>query len=128
LKPPEPLQPAQVSCLRKKNLDLAELLRSKVHIVLGNYTQIISLSSNLISGYNRDHQESKKPFMESLEITKQSIQATTILVQNIVPNKAKLKEAMTDELFATEEALNLVLQGQSFRDAYQVVGQKYTKK
>lgn len=110
---------------QKKNLDLAELLRSKVHLVLGHYTQIISLNSNLISGYNRDFQESKKPFMESIEITLQSLQATQILVQNIKPNKKKLKKAMTEELFATEEALNLVLQGHSFRNAYQKIGKKY---
>ena len=110
---------------QKKNLDLAELLRSKVHLILGHYTQIISLNSNLISGYNRDYQESKKPFMESLEITLQSIQATQILVENITPNKKKLKKAMTEELYATEDALNLVLKGESFRNAYQKVGKKY---
>jgi argininosuccinate lyase len=110
---------------QKKNLDLAELLRSKVHLVLGQYTQIISLNSNLISGYNRDYQESKKPFMESIEVTKQSIQATQILVQNLTPNKKKLKKAMTEELYATEDALNLVLKGESFRTAYQKIGQKY---
>ncbi len=113
---------------QKKNLDLAELLRSKVHLVLGHYTQIISLNANLISGYNRDYQESKKPFMESVEITMQSLQATQILVENLTPNKKKLKNAMTEELFATEEALNLVLKGENFRSAYQKIGQKYAKK
>ncbi|MBI2442274.1 MAG: argininosuccinate lyase, partial [Candidatus Levybacteria bacterium] len=39
---------------QKKNVDIAELLRSKVHLLLGFYTQIISLSTNLPSGYNRD--------------------------------------------------------------------------
>jgi argininosuccinate lyase len=110
---------------QKKNLDLAELLRSKVHIVLGHYTQIISLNANLISGYNRDYQESKKPFMESLELTKQTLQATQILLQNLKPKKKQLTHAMTEDLFATEEALNLVLKGQSFRNAYQKIGQKY---
>jgi len=110
---------------QKKNLDLAELLRSKVHLVLGHYTQIISLNANLISGYNRDYQESKKPFMESIEITMQSIQAMQILVQNLKPNKEALENAMTQELYATEEALNLVLKGESFRNAYQKVGEKY---
>ncbi len=112
---------------QKKNLDIAELLRSKVHLVLGNYTKIVSLSANLPSGYQRDFQDSKKPFMESLEITLQSIQATSILVQNIIPNETKLKEAMTEELFATEEALDLVLKGESFRNAYQKIGKKYSE-
>lgn len=103
---------------QKKNLDLAELLRSKVHLVLGNFTQIVSLSSNLISGYNRDLQDSKKPLMESLEITLNSLKVTKILLENLTPNKEKLESAMTEELFAAEKALKLVLQGKSFRDAY----------
>ena len=106
---------------QKKNLDVAELLRSKVHLVLGNYTKIVSLSTNLISGYNRDSQDIKKPLMESLEITLQSLQVAQILLKNIVPNKTKLHDAMTPELFATEKALKIVLQGKSFRDAYKEV-------
>jgi argininosuccinate lyase len=58
---------------QKKNIDVAELLRSKVHILLGHYSSIVGISSNLPSGYNRDLQDTKKPLMESLEISSQSI-------------------------------------------------------
>jgi argininosuccinate lyase len=112
---------------QKKNLDLAELLRSKIHLVLGNYVQIISLSSNLISGYNRDLQDSKKPLMESLEITLDSVKMTNLLIKSLIPDKSKLKKAMTEDLYATEKALKLVLKGESFRNAYQSVGKKYVK-
>lgn len=112
---------------QKKNLDLAELLRSKVHLVLGNHTKIVSLSANLISGYNRDLQDSKKPLMESLEITLESLKATQVLLENLIPNKKKLEASITDDLFATEKALKLVLKGESFRDAYQKVGKEYSK-
>lgn len=112
---------------QKKNLDLAELLRSKVHLVLGNYTQIVSLCSNLISGYNRDLQDTKKPTIESLEITLNSLKMTKLLLENLTPNQEKLASSMTDELFATEKALKLVLEGKSFRDAYKQVGKKYEK-
>lgn len=106
---------------QKKNLDIAELLKSKVHLVLGNYIQIVSLSSNLMSGYNRDIQDSKKPLMESFEITLDCLKIAKILLENLTPNEEKLKAAMTDELFATEKALKLVLEGESFRNAYQQV-------
>lgn len=112
---------------QKKNLDIAELLRSKVHLVAGNYIQMVSISSNLMSGYNRDIQDSKKPLMESLEITLDSLKVTKILVEKLTPNKKKLEAAMTAELFATEKALKLVLEGESFRDAYQKVGKDYSK-
>ncbi|MBI2018137.1 argininosuccinate lyase [Candidatus Daviesbacteria bacterium] len=112
---------------QKKNVDLAELLRSKVHLVLGNYIQMVSLSSNLISGYNRDLQDSKKPLIESLEITLETLMVTKILLENLTPNKEKLEAAMTEDLFATEEVLKQVLKGETFRDAYKQVGKKYLK-
>jgi len=110
---------------QKKNLDLAELLRSKVHIVLGNYTQIVSMSANLPSGYNRDLQDIKKPLVESLETTYNSIKAAKILIGNITPNEEKLAAAMTQELFATEKALKHVKKGENFRDAYTKVKEEY---
>jgi len=113
---------------QKKNLDLAELLRSKVHLVLGNYIKLVSLSSNLPSGYNRDLQDSKKPLIESFEITIDSLSVTQILLENLTPNEKKIKAAITEELVATEKALNLVLKGLSFRDAYKKVGLEISKK
>lgn len=107
---------------QKKNVDIAELLRSKVHLMLGHYTQILSLSSNLISGYNRDFQDSKKPFFESLDIAHDSIKAATILINSLFPNKEKLENALTTEIFATHQAMELVSQGVPFRQAYQMVG------
>lgn len=108
---------------QKKNVDVAELLRSKIHVSLGNYSQVISLSSNLISGYNRDLQDSKKPLMESLEITEDSINAANLLINNITPNKEKLKKSLTPEIYATHKALALVAEGVPFREAYQAVGE-----
>ncbi len=112
---------------QKKNLDVAELLRSKLHLILGNYVQVVSLSSNLISGYNRDIQDSKKPLIESLEITIDCLKVTKILLENIAPKKEILKEAMTEDLFATKKALRLVMDGENFRDAYKKVGKNYEK-
>ncbi len=106
---------------QKKNLDVAELLRSKVHLVLGYYTQIVSISSNLISGYNRDLQDIKKPLLESLEITLDSIKTAGILLNNLTPNKQTLEGALTKEIFAAQKAYELVQKGMPFRKAYQEV-------
>lgn len=107
---------------QKANVDIAELLRSKIHIVIGHYIQLVSLSSNLPSGYNRDLQDSKKPLMESLELTKDCIKAANILINNLEPQKKKLKKALTPEIFATHKALEMVSKGIPFRQAYQTVG------
>ncbi len=110
---------------QKKNVDLAELIRSKIHIVLGNYLQTMTISTNLISGYHRDLQDMKKPLFEGLETTKTTIQAATILLQSLMPNKKKLVKAMTSELFATHKAIELTQQGTPFRDAYHQVANNF---
>ncbi|MBI2404660.1 argininosuccinate lyase [Candidatus Gottesmanbacteria bacterium] len=107
---------------QKKNVDIAELLRSKVHLFLGYYVQLVSVSSNLISGYNRDLQDSKKPLFESLDIAKNGLEVATLLVKNIKPNKEVIAKAITPEIFATHHALELVKKGMSFREAYDTVG------
>lgn len=107
---------------QKKNVDIAELLRSKIHMTLGYYTQLVSVYSNLPSGYNRDLQDTKKPFMEALEITQDSLKVANILVNNLSPNQEKLEAALTPDIFATHSALDLVSKGVPFREAYQTVG------
>lgn len=109
---------------QKKNVDVAELLRSKVHLVLGYYTALVSLSSNLPSGFNRDMQDTKKPLMESFQITKASLQVSLILLNNISPDKKKLAGAMTTELNTAHDALKLVQKGTTFRDAYRIIKQR----
>ncbi len=112
---------------QKKNVDIAELLRSKIGLSLGYYTQLINIYTNLPSGYNRDLQDSKKPFIEALEITQDSLKVTNILVNNISPNKEKLKASLTADIFATHHALELVSQGVPFREAYKQVGVNISK-
>lgn len=112
---------------QKKNVDIAELLRSKIHLVLGYYTQVISIASNLPSGYNRDLQDTKKAFIEALETTQDSLKVANILVNNLLPNQEKLEEVLTPDIFAVHNALKLVSKGTPFREAYKSVGANISK-
>jgi len=103
---------------QKKNPDVLELLRVKYHIVSSYVFQVSSISSNLISGYNRDIQLTKEPVMKSFVITSESLAISVLLFQNIAINKEKCKVAMTEDLFATERVYDLVKTGIPFRDAY----------
>ena len=111
---------------QKKNVDVAELLRSKVHVVLGYYTTLVSLSSNLISGYNRDLQDSKKPLIESLETTHDSIKVASILLKNLTPNTKILQSAISEDMLAANKAYTLVTKGMTFRKAYEKVKKEIT--
>jgi argininosuccinate lyase len=103
---------------QKKNLDLAELLRSKIHVVMGNYLQTISMVSNLPSGYNRDFQDTTKPLIESFLLTKQCLQMTQLLITQLTPCQEKIAQQMTPNLFATHHAYQQLAAGTPFRDAY----------
>lgn len=112
---------------QKRNLDVAELLRSKVHILLGNLTKIVSVSSNLISGYNRDLQDIKRPLIESLEVSMVGLEVTDILLSRLSPNKAVMEKALTEEVYATQRAFDQVKKGVPFRKAYHLVKDKKSK-
>ena len=113
---------------QKNNPDVLELLRAKYHIVSSYEFQVSSITSNLISGYNRDIQLTKEPVMKSFAITLDRLRISVLLFQNITVNKEKCKAAMTEDLFATERVYDLVKTGIPFRDAYKQYLDSLTEK
>jgi argininosuccinate lyase len=108
---------------QKQNVDIAELLRSKSHIIFGYFTQVYTVGLNLPSGYNRDLQDTKKPYMDALKLAGDILEVTQLLLTNIIPNTQVLHASMTKELYATSLAYDYVQQGTPFRLAYQNVGE-----
>ncbi len=106
--------------------DVLELIRANYHIILGEEFKVKSLIANLMSGYNRDIQLSKEPLIKSIEMTKDCLKMICLVVSKIKINKKECKEAITEELLATEEAYRLVKKGMSFREAYKKVSKKYS--
>ena len=112
----------------KRNPDVLELLRASYSILIGYQTQIQSLSQNLISGYNRDIQLSKEPTMRSIDLIKNCLDINTLVISGLIVNEENCKKAMTDELFATEQAYNMVKEGTPFRQAYRKIADELIKK
>jgi len=110
---------------QKKNPDVLELVRAQYHVVLGEQFKVQSMTANLMSGYNRDIQLTKKPVMNSFDITKACLNIMTHMIGGMKINKSACKKAMTKELYATEEAYKLVKKGMSFRDAYKKIGKTF---
>ena len=110
---------------QKKNPDVLELVRSKYHIVVSYEFQIKNIGSNLISGYNRDIQLTKKPTMKGLEITKACLFIMAIIFKKLKVNEENCHKALTEEIFATEEVYKLVEKGVPFREAYKIISEKY---
>ncbi len=107
---------------QKKNPDVAELIRGHHSVMLGELTKLQALTQNLESGYHRDLQLSKEPVIKSFETIYSILELSTLLIERVKPDEAKLKAACTNELFAAEYANSLVVEkGISFREAYQKV-------
>ena len=108
---------------QKKNPDVLELLRASYHVVLSYQFQVQSLMTNLISGYHRDVQLTKKPVMQGLHLVKQSLEVLVLVLNSLEVNKDACEKALTDEVYATEKVYELVQEGMSFRDAYQKIAE-----
>jgi len=107
---------------QKKNPDGLELLRAKSASLSAYSLQIKNIIRSLPSGYNRDFQEVKEPFIKGIKLALQCVRIMQLTVSNLVVNTDNLEKAFTQEIFATDEALKMVLSGKSFRDAYKEVG------
>ncbi|HIC99901.1 MAG TPA: hypothetical protein EYP05_00975 [Piscirickettsiaceae bacterium] len=76
---------------------------------------------NVPGGYNRDYQLTKGPALRSLQITFDSVNVMEKVFSGLRPDRKRLEESMTAELFATEKAYKLVEKGMPFREAYRKV-------
>jgi argininosuccinate lyase len=108
---------------QKRNLGVMELVRARTQTVLALQQQILGIVTGLPSGYNMDYQETKRPFMEALEIVRESLEICTLVVGSLEVNSEQLVAACTFELFATDRAYELTrVANLPFRDAYRIVG------
>src|SRR3989339_2243135 len=110
---------------QKKNYDVLELTRGNIAIFSGYQHQIENVIKNLFSGYNRDFQLTKEPYLKGMKLAQETIKVMILVIKNLKAKKTNLESACTSELYATDEALKLVKQGKSFREAYQEVKEKY---
>lgn len=109
---------------QKKNPDVLELVRASYHVVLGEQLKLQSLIGNLMSGYHRDQQLGKEPLFSSLDRTLDCLAVTTLVVGRMAVDEDRCRRALTDELYATERAYELVQAGTPFRDAYRLIANR----
>ncbi|WP_020614063.1 argininosuccinate lyase [Sediminispirochaeta bajacaliforniensis] len=107
---------------QKKNPDGLELMRAKAASMSAWASQVKGIIRSLPSGYNRDFQETKEPFILGLELALQAALVMDRTISRLEVNRQRLFDAFTPEIFATDAALELVAGGMSFRDAYRKVG------
>ena len=108
---------------QKKNPDIAELARGKAGRVIGNLTGLLATLKGLPLAYNRDLQEDKEPFFDSLDTTLLALLALTGLMETVTFDLERMRTAAdVPAAAATDLAEWLVARGTPFREAHAVVG------
>ncbi|WP_319478144.1 argininosuccinate lyase [Marispirochaeta aestuarii] len=107
---------------QKKNPDGLELMRAKSATLSSYASQVKGILRSLPSGYNRDFQETKEPFLRGARLCIQMLRVSTLTISKLEVNKEALKRGFTPEIYATDVALEMAARGKSFRDAYREVG------
>lgn len=103
---------------QKNNPDVVELVRARASRVAACASAVSDIVRNVPSGYNRDLQETKGPFMEGIATTRACLRSMALLVAGMRVNADALIRGFSPGVFATDWALELVGKGMPFRDAY----------
>jgi argininosuccinate lyase len=108
---------------QKKNPDIAELVRGKSGRLIGNLTGLLATLKALPLAYNRDLQEDKEPFFDSLDQVTLALRALAgLLATATFDTDAMARAADAPAAAATDLAEHLVAGGTPFRDAHAIVG------
>ncbi|MCP3740827.1 argininosuccinate lyase [Rossellomorea sp. BNER] len=108
---------------QKRNPDSAELIRGKTGRVYGSLFSLLTIMKGLPLAYNKDMQEDKEPFFDSVDTTLSCLEIMSEIISTLKVNKVNMEKAVKKGfLNATDLADYLVKKGVPFRDAHSVVG------
>jgi argininosuccinate lyase len=108
----------------KQNPDVFELLRAKCNKIQSLPNEISFIINNLTSGYHRDYQLLKANIMDAVDVMKDNLEMLNFVLPYAKINEHILESNLYDYLYSVEEVNKLVIQGMSFREAYQKLGKE----
>ncbi len=106
----------------KKNPDVFELIRAKCSRIQSTPGELTLLTHNLMTGYNRDYQLTKEVLFPAIVDLKDSLDLFAFMLEHLEVSEGILNDEKYEYLFTVEKINELMLSGQSFRDAYREVG------
>ena len=71
---------------QKRNVRIMELVRARTQTLLALQQQILGIITGLPSGFNMDNQETKRPFMEALDLCWKALEICTLVASNLSVN------------------------------------------
>lgn len=108
---------------QKKNPDVAELVRGKTGRVYGKLMALLTTMKGLPLAYNRDMQEDKEGFFDTVDTLLSTLEVFTGMVKTLRIKAEKTgQSARRGYILATDLADYLVKKGEAFRSAHYIVG------
>lgn len=107
---------------QKKNPDGLELVRSRSSVVSSMAGEVKNITRTLVSGYNRDFQDTKEPLLTGLRLTFDILAIMSRMVSGLIVHEDRLLAGFRNEIFATDKVFEAVKAGRAFRDSYMEVG------
>ena len=107
---------------QKRNPDFAELARGKTGRVYGHLLGLLTLLKGLPLTYNRDLQEDKEGFFDTVDTLLATLKVFTGIISAMCVDAGRMRAAaQSGYLLATDIADYLVNKGMPFREAHGVV-------
>jgi argininosuccinate lyase len=106
----------------KKNPDVFELIRGKCNKIQALHTEILLITNNLPSGYHRDFQVLKEHGITAFQEVMEILDIFNYAIKQIKILDIDLNDEKYQYLYTVDSINTLVMEGHSFRDAYQQVG------
>jgi argininosuccinate lyase len=107
---------------QKQNPDVAELARGKTGRVYGNLVALLTTMKALPLAYNRDLQEDKEGFFDTVDTLLSTLNIFSGLVKTVKVKPEKARQALDKGyILATDLADYLVKKGLAFRAAHEAV-------
>lgn len=107
---------------QKRNPDVLELIRAAAARLRSRHDEIANVLGGLSSGYHRDLQATKEPFLEAMVGAADVAAAMRPVLETLTVNPDRCRAAIRRATAATDEVYRRVASGIPFRTAYQDVG------
>ena len=109
---------------QKRNPDFAEIARGKTGRVFGHLVALLTVLKGLPLTYNRDLQEDKEGFFDTVDVLLPTLQVMAAMVATIELHRENLRQAAeSSNVLATDIADYLVARGMPFRQAHRIVSE-----
>jgi argininosuccinate lyase len=106
---------------QKRNPDVLELIRAAGARLRARHGEIAGIYAPLPSGYHRDLQLTKEPFLEGMAGALDILHAMVPVLDTLEVDRERCRAALETSIGATDALYRRVAQGEPFRAAYKAV-------